>query len=65
MSKELETRLRAHLSRHEGKSDLLFVNQRGRPLSANKLREKSQAAQTNQTKDPLAIVGKTCYNPPS
>jgi len=40
MSKELEVRLRAHLQRHEGKSDLLFVNRRGRPLSANKLREK-------------------------
>jgi len=33
-------RLRAHFSRHDGKSDLLFVNQRGRPLSADKLREK-------------------------
>jgi len=40
MSRELEARLRTHLSRHDGKSDLLFVNQRGRPLSANKLREK-------------------------
>lgn len=40
MSKELETRLRAHLQRHDGKNDLLFVNGRGRPLSANKLREK-------------------------
>lgn len=40
MSRELEARLRSHLSRHDGKPDLLFVNQRGRPLSANKLREK-------------------------
>jgi integrase len=40
MSTELEARLRSHLSRHDGKSDLLFVNQRGRPFSANKLRAK-------------------------
>ena len=40
MSRELEARLRVPFSRHDGKSDLLFVNQRGRPLSANKLREK-------------------------
>lgn len=40
MSRELEVRLRAHLLRHGRKSDLLFVNQRGRPFSANKLREK-------------------------
>jgi len=40
MPTQLETRLRAHLQRHEGKSELLFVNRRGRPLSANKLREK-------------------------
>jgi integrase len=40
MSKELETRLRAHLLRHDGVSELLFVNRRGRPFSANKLREK-------------------------
>jgi integrase len=40
MSRELEARLRAHLLRHQSKSDLLFVNRRGRPLSANKLREK-------------------------
>jgi integrase len=40
MSPELEERLRAHLSRHDGKPELLFSNRRGRPLSANKLREK-------------------------
>jgi len=40
MSRELEARLRAHLQRHDGKSDLLFVNRRGRPFSANKLRAK-------------------------
>lgn len=40
MSNELEARLRAHLQRHDGQGDLLFVNRRGRPLSANKLREK-------------------------
>lgn len=36
----LEARLRGHLRTHDGKTDLLFVNHRGRPLSANKLREK-------------------------
>lgn len=40
MSRELETLLSAHLQRHDGKSDLLFVNRCGRPFSANKLREK-------------------------
>jgi integrase len=40
MSRELEARLRAHLSRQDVKSELLFVNRRGRPFSANKLREK-------------------------
>lgn len=40
MSKELEARLRTHLLRHDGKSELLFVNRRGRAFSANKLREK-------------------------
>jgi len=28
------------LRKHDGKSDLLFVNRAGRPFSANKLREK-------------------------
>jgi len=37
---QVEARLRTHLQKHEGKSDLLFVNRKGRPLSANKLREK-------------------------
>jgi integrase len=40
MSKELESQLRAHLARHDGKSELLFTNRRGRPFSANKLRAK-------------------------
>lgn len=40
MPKELGAHLRAHLKRQEGKSDLLFTNQRGRPFSANKLRQK-------------------------
>src|SRR5579859_3002608 len=40
MSTELEARLRAHLQRHEGKCELLFVNRRGTPFSANKLRAK-------------------------
>jgi integrase len=39
MPSQLETRLRVFLRTHGGKSDLLFVNQRGRPFSANKLRE--------------------------
>jgi integrase len=37
---QLEARLRKHLKAHDGKSELLFVNRRGRPFSANKLREK-------------------------
>jgi len=37
---QLEARLRGYLEKHKGKSDLLFVNRRGRPFSANKLREK-------------------------
>jgi integrase len=40
MPSQLEARLRKHLQTHEGKTDLLFVNRRGRPFSANKLREK-------------------------
>jgi integrase len=40
MPKELEAYLRVQLSRHDGKSELLFTNRRGRPFSANKLREK-------------------------
>lgn len=39
MPKELEARLRTHLQRGQ-KGKLLFVNRRGRPFSANKLREK-------------------------
>ena len=38
MSPELEKRLRFHLSRRDGKSELLFTNRRGRAFSANKLR---------------------------
>ena len=40
MPSQLEARLRKHLQAHSGKSDLLFTNKNGRPLSANKLREK-------------------------
>jgi integrase len=41
MSRELEARLRDYLLRqHDGKAELLFLNRRGRPFSANKLREK-------------------------
>ena len=40
MPSQLEARLRSHLKKHDGKSELLFVNRRGRPFSANKLREK-------------------------
>ena len=38
MPKELEARLRTHLQGHDHKNELLFVNGRGRPFSANKLR---------------------------
>jgi integrase len=38
MPKQLETRLKAYLEHHDGKHELLFVNQLGRPYSANKLR---------------------------
>ena len=41
MPSQLEARIRKHLMRHDGKSDLLFVNKNGRPFSANKLREKA------------------------
>ncbi len=37
---QLEARLRKHLQNHDGKTDLLFINSRGRPYSANKLRAK-------------------------
>ena len=40
MSKELEQRLRARLKMDDRSGELLFVNRRGRPFSANKLREK-------------------------
>jgi integrase len=40
MSAELESLLRAHLRTHDGKTELLFSNKRGRPHSANKLRAK-------------------------
>jgi integrase len=40
MPSQLGARLRALLKKHDGKSDLLFVNRRGRAFSANKLREK-------------------------
>jgi integrase len=39
MPSQLGARLRTYLQKHEG-SELLFVNRRGRPYSANKLREK-------------------------
>ena len=37
---QLEARLRTHLQKHEGKSDLLFSNRNARAFLANKLREK-------------------------
>jgi site-specific recombinase XerD len=40
MSKELESRLRAHIQGRDSKDDLLFLNRHGRPFSANKMREK-------------------------
>jgi len=40
MPSQLEARLRKHLQTHDGNADLLFINRRGRPYSANKLRAK-------------------------
>jgi integrase len=40
MPSQLAARLRVLVKKHDGKSELLFVNRRGRPFSANKLREK-------------------------
>jgi integrase len=40
MPTQLEAQLRACLQKHDGKNELLFTNRRGRPFSANKLREK-------------------------
>jgi hypothetical protein len=37
---QVEARLRTHLQKHEGKSELLFVNRNARAFLANKLREK-------------------------
>ena len=37
---KVEARLHKHLQTHDGKTDLLFINRRGRPYSANKLRAK-------------------------
>jgi integrase len=40
MDDELESLLRSHLLQHNSESELLFVNRRERPFSANKLRAK-------------------------
>jgi len=40
MPSQLDARLRKHLQTHDGKTELLFINRRGRPYSANKLRAK-------------------------
>jgi integrase len=40
MPSQLEARLRTHLVGRDGKSELLFTNRSGRPLCADKLREK-------------------------
>lgn len=45
MPAELEGKLRDYLLHHDGRSELLFVNRRGRPFSANKLREQLQRLQ--------------------
>lgn len=52
MSKELEALLRAHLQQHDGKSELLFVNRRGRAFSANKLRVKKRYPLLDELKIP-------------
>jgi len=44
MPSQLEGRLRKHLRAHDRKTDFLFVNRRGRPFSANRLREKNSAS---------------------
>src|SRR5712671_803160 len=38
--KEWRSSVAVNLKKHDGKNELLFVNRRGRPFSANKLREK-------------------------
>jgi len=40
MPPQLETRLLRHIANRRSEADLLFVNERRRPYSANKLREK-------------------------
>jgi integrase len=40
MPSQLEARLLKHLQTHDGKTELLFINRRSRPYSANKLRAK-------------------------
>jgi integrase len=40
MPSQLEARLCKHLQTHDGKTDMVFINSRGRPYSANKLRAK-------------------------
>jgi integrase len=57
MPPALESRLRRYLSsRHYRKNDLglLFVNRRGRPYSANKLREKKLRPPLAKLRIPLA-----------
>jgi integrase len=41
MLRELETRLRTHLTRHDGKSELLFVNRKGAILHREATREEA------------------------
>jgi integrase len=41
MPTQLEGRLRKHLQSHDGKTELLFVNRKGRAFSANQLRAKT------------------------
>jgi hypothetical protein len=49
MPSQLAARLRALVKKHDGKSDLLFVNRRGRPFSANNLREKQLHRQRSES----------------
>ena len=44
MPSQLAARLRALVKKHDGKSELLFVNRRGRPFSANKSARKATSS---------------------
>ena len=49
MPSQLETRLRALLRKHDGKSELLFVNRRGRPFYGHVVGEQQRDAVQNRS----------------